>query len=76
MSDPSRKKFKNAQDWTNYLNINHPISGPDLRQLRITCYKEIEALRERPLLIYATKFIENSVGNNSIDLSDVQGFTD
>ena len=44
--------------------------------LRVQCYQEIEKLRGRPLLVYASSF-EAPIGTpNSIDLSDVDGFTD
>jgi ClpP class serine protease len=45
--------------------------------MRFNCYLEIETIRKRPLLIYASKFI-NALPNtpNFIDLSDIDGFTD
>lgn len=44
--------------------------------LRVQCYQEIEKLRGRPLLVYASSF-EVPIGTpNSIDLSDVDVFTD
>jgi hypothetical protein len=44
----------------------------------MNCYKDIEALRGRPLIVYVTKFITFQVANapNQIDLGDVDGFTD
>lgn len=74
-----RTKFKTAQDWYNFLQSKQGrISGPELFELRKTCYAEIETLRGRPLLIYATKFLEGMPPGtpNFIDLSDVDGFTD
>jgi hypothetical protein len=49
-----------------------------LFQYRKKCYEEIEALRGRPLLVYATKFIDNVFPGtpNQIDLPDIDGFTD
>jgi len=46
--------------------------------LRKRCYDDIEELRRRPLLIYATKFLEGTSRDNPnlIDLVDVDGFTD
>lgn len=74
-----RTKFKTAQDWYNFLQSKQgKISGPELFELRKACYSEIETLRGRPLLIYATKFLEGMPPGtpNFIDLSDVDGFTD
>jgi len=49
-----------------------------LLELRKACYKEIEEYRGRPLLIYATKFLDSLPPRipNFIDISDVDGFTD
>jgi len=49
-----------------------------LLTLRENCYKDIEDIRGRPLLVYATKFLENVSPNsqNFIDLPDIDGFTD
>ena len=49
----------------------------ELSQIRLSCYEAIEAIRKRPLLIYASKFI-NALPNtpNNIDISDIDGFTD
>ncbi|MFH0739615.1 MAG: hypothetical protein V1819_01460 [bacterium] len=74
-----RKKFRTVQDWHNFLQSKQgKISGPELFEFRKACYLEIETLRGRPLLIYATKFLEGMPPGtpNFIDLSDVDGFTD
>jgi len=77
-----RKKFRTSQDWHDFLEnakqSNQILSGKDLLELRKTCYKEIEKYRERPLLVYATKFLEKLPPDvpNFIDISDVDGFTD
>jgi len=74
-----RTKFKTAQDWYNFLQLKQGrISGPELFELRKACYSEIEKLRGRPLLVYATKFLDGVPSGipNFIDLSDVDGFTD
>ncbi len=71
-----RKKFKTAQDWYNFLQSKQgAISGPELFELRKACYAEIEELRGRPLLIYATKFLDGGPPGmpNQIDLPDVDG---
>ena len=79
-SQPTRIKFKTIQDWNNF--IQNPKNQPiQLFKLRKDCYKDIEKLRKRPLLVYATKFLgrlprTNEPIPNFIDLSDVDGFTD
>lgn len=72
-------RFNSQQDWHNFIasRQQNPPSGGDLFQLRKDCYTEIEKYRGVPLLVYATKFLENHPGvQNSIDLSDVEGFVD
>ena len=77
-----RKVFKTVQDWQDWiaplLQPGQSITGKQLLDLRKACYNEIEALRGRPLLIYATKFLDNLPTGvpNQIDLPDVDGFTD
>ena len=73
-SPPSRIKFKTVQDWHHY--VNRPDFNP--LELRKACYRDIEKCRERPLLVYATKFINIPQQGivNFIDISDVEGFTD
>ena len=81
-SQPQRKKFKTTRDWNDFigplLQSGQGITGKDLFELRKACYQEIEAYRQKPLLIYATKFVEGVPPGapNFIDLSDVDGFTD
>lgn len=77
-----RRRFKTTQDWNNYigpiLQAGTPITGDDLLKIRKSCYEEIEKIRGRPLLVYATKFIDGALPGtpNQIDLPDVDGFTD
>jgi hypothetical protein len=79
---PQRKKFKTTQDWYDFIAAlqqqDQGISGKDLYELRKACYEEIEQYRGRPLLVYATKFLEGVPPGvpNFIDLSDVAGFED
>ncbi len=75
---PQRQRFKTTQDWHNFIGQNQQgLTGDDLFDFRVQCYKEIEKIRERPLLIYASSFIGTPPGiPNSIDLSDIDGFTD
>lgn len=73
---PAPIRFKSTQDWYNYANANPQLTGDDLSRLRISCYKEIERIRNRPLIIYVSKFLEGQRVPNSIDLTDIEGFTD
>jgi hypothetical protein len=73
-----RQTFKTSQDWNNFLGSNKQLSGQELFQLRKACYNDIESVRNRPLIIYASKFIDGS-GQGApvlIDINDVDGFTD
>ena len=73
-----RQTFKTSQDWNNFLGSNPQLSGQDLFQLRKACYNDIEMVRKRPLIVYASKFIDGS-GQGApilIDINDVDGFTD
>lgn len=78
MSDQQRAKFRSSQDWNDFILSRQQLTGADLKTLRDACYKEIEHIRKKPLLVYATKFIEVDIPNtpNTIDLADVEGFTD
>jgi len=73
-----RQTFKTSQDWNNFLGSNKQLTGQELFQLRKACYTDIETVRERPLIIYASKFIDSSAPGAPIliDLNDVDGFTD
>lgn len=81
-SQQGRKKFNTTQEWNEFVvskqQAGQGISAKDLFDLRKGCYEEIEKYRGRPLLVYATKFLEGvpQGAPNSIDLSDVDGFTD
>lgn len=79
---PQRKYFRSTQDWNDFIGASRQtgqaLRGDDLFALRKDCYKDIEKHRGRPLLVYGTKFLEGvpQGAPNSIDLSDVDGFTD
>lgn len=84
MTNPQRIKFKSFQDWHNLFtqlqqqaSNGQPVEINPL-EFRLNCYKDIEALRGRPLLIYAAKFVNGVTSGiqNFIDLGDVDGFTD
>lgn len=78
MQSAQRQIFKTSQDWNNFLGSNKQLSGQELFQLRKACYSDIEAIRGRPLIIYASKFVDGSSQGAPvlIDLNDVDGFTD
>ena len=82
MASLQRKKFKTMQDWHNFIGgkaqQKQQITAEELFELRKSCYKEIEEYRKRPLLVYATKFLDSLPPGapNFIDISDVDGFTD
>lgn len=74
---PQRQKFKSTQDWNNFIGSQQGLTGDQLLQLRTQCYNEIEAIRGRPLIVYASRFLNAPQGApTSIDLSDIDGFTD
>lgn len=74
---PQRQKFKSTQDWNNFIGSQQGLTGDQLLLLRTQCYNEIERLRERPLIVYASGFLNAPQGApTSIDLSDIDGFTD
>ncbi len=75
MSSPQR--IKTSQDWNNFIGINPQLNSADLYSMRTTCYTDIESLRQRPLIVYASKFLDALPNTpNFIDISDIDGFTD
>ncbi len=76
MSHSERQKFRTVKDWHEYLKARENLTGTELRELRRTCYKDIEDLRGCPLLVYATDFINAPGAPVSISLFDVDGFAD
>lgn len=52
-------RINSKQDLINYsiskAQQGKPLKPADLFAMRNTCYADIEALRKRPLLVYATK---------------------
>lgn len=74
---PALPRIKTSQEWNSFISTNPQISGNDLLTLRTSCYQEIEALRNRPLLVYATKLTDVPQSTpNYIDIGDIDGFTD
>ena len=82
MAEQQRRRFLTQNDWYNFLNeLKSKETPPNInlyKDLRVPVYKEIEKERNRPLLIYATKFINTPPNSKfiSIDLTDIDGFTD
>ncbi|MGA8809607.1 MAG: hypothetical protein WB973_17185 [Thermoanaerobaculia bacterium] len=79
MSSSGRRRFLSTSDWFNFLTEVRTGAIPgtiDLGDLRREVYRDIEKLRGRPLFVYAVRFIDRAVGPISIDLGDVDGFTD
>jgi hypothetical protein len=78
MSTSLLKRIKSSQEWNTYTSSEPAyLNGENLLKLRHECYSEIETLRGRPLIIYATRFLDALPNTpNSIDISDVDGFTD
>lgn len=71
------QRIKSFQDWINFSEGEESLDAGTLLGMRNKCYKEIENIRGRPLIIYATKFLDALPNTpNLIDLSDVDGFTD
>jgi len=73
----SLPRIKTSQDWNNFIAANPQLDGKLLLAMRNQCYADIEAFRKRPLIVYATKFLDALPSTpNFIDISDVDGFTD
>ncbi len=75
---PERRRFTRTSDWHNFINeIAQSGTGADLYALRRACYADIEKVRGRPVIVYAVKFPgAHPAAPISIDLTDVDGFTD
>jgi hypothetical protein len=74
-------KFKTVQELDSWMvqfsNKGAPIDGETLLGFRRDCYKKIESIRKRPLIVYASKFWDIPPGTPvSIDLSDIELFVD
>ena len=73
--NPDQITIETNQQWVGFLETYNPNSHT-LSEYRQYCYKKIERLRGRPLLVYAAKLMEYPGVPNAIDLNDVDGFTD
>ena len=72
-----RTKFTSTQAWFDFLNSGIQLTPANLIAFRLECYAEIEAIRGRPLLIYVSQALGALPGAPvSIDLTDIDGFTD
>lgn len=70
-------RIRTSQDWNNFIDANPQLNAGTLLSMRHQCYADIEAIRKRPLIVYATKFLDALPNTpNFIDISDVDGFTD
>jgi hypothetical protein len=79
MSKSSRRKILTTGDWHNLIAelSQKPDEGFNPYLMRQALYVDIEQLRQRPLIVYATKFPDAHVeAPISIDMGDVDGFTD
>lgn len=80
MMEPQQVKFKSFQDWYDFLQQGKQtgLTLEQIRSLRFESYKKIEEIRNRPLIIYAANFLDflPEGAPNSIEISDVDGFTD
>lgn len=76
-----KPRFSTVADWHAYVNDKAAeggsVDGAELYKFRCDCYKDIQELRGRPLLVYFTKFPDAPQNAPiSIDQTDVDGFTD
>ncbi|MBI4539490.1 MAG: hypothetical protein HY704_08280 [Gemmatimonadetes bacterium] len=74
-----RRRFVRVSDWHDLLNeAKQSEEGINLYELRQACYRDIERLRGRPLLVYGSQFIPppHPRAPVTIDLEDIDGFTD
>lgn len=71
------QRIKTSQEWNKFLESRPGgIHGNELLQMREACYRDIEILRGRPIIVYASNFNAPHGSENSIDLNDVDGFND
>ena len=81
MTQTGRQRFLRVSDWHDFLGNLQRQENPEvnLYHLRQQCYKDIEKIRERPLIVYSVQFPHPPSPISmpiSIDLDDVDGFTD
>lgn len=85
MTQPNRRRFLSVSDWHEFTReLQHgQVEEVNLYEWRQACYKEIEGVRNRPLIVYYAQFpaptppVPFPVNiPTSINLEDVDGFTD
>lgn len=50
---PTPQRIKTTQEFQTFIAANPQLTTLPLLEMRIACYQAIEALRKRPLFIYA-----------------------
>jgi hypothetical protein len=79
MSSSERRRFLSTSDWYQFIDdVRNGAVPPEtnLSELRRGVYRDIEQLRQRPLFVYAARFTDIQQGPISLDLFDIDGFTD
>lgn len=78
MPTAGRRRFRTQADWHALVKeVRETDAEVDLAELRRAVYRDIEAVRKRPLFVYASKFPEAPAeAPIFIDQTDVDGFTD
>lgn len=72
-----RRRIRTFHEWHEYIHACEHIDATELHAMRCTCYAEIEELRRRPLLVYASALHTNQTAvPNFIDVSDIDGISD
>ncbi len=54
----SLPRIKTSQDWNTFIAVNPQVDAKTLFSMREQCYADIETIRKRPLIVYATKFLD------------------
>lgn len=84
MVQSNRRRFLRVSDWHDFLvEVQQTKQDINLYALRQQCYRDIEVLRQRALLVYAVEFPTPPIPLQTplqppifIDLDDVDGFID
>ena len=76
--DQPGQRVRTTEDWHNLLVGIRSGEKIDLKALRQDCWRRIEELRKRPLLVYAVQYPSNAHDGAPIhiNLSDIDGFID
>ncbi len=83
MTSTPRRRFTRISDWHDFLNKLRSGEPEEINlyELRRACYQDIEAIRQRPLIVYAVQFPPPIAPPQvpvpiSIDFEDIDGFVD